>query len=700
MANLAHDSRRSFIPILVGAFLAIVSLSGIMYFLFPELWREQAADKEVRLVAFDVEHPRKSVAQEPSYDRVSDSVPAKPNSDEQNKSEIASAVQPEKQADAAAKPAAKAVPAPEEKAPPVPAKVSEPVATSPKPSSKPAEFRFVRRRATTEQELEEDLRKTPVLALDAVPGSSMQILNMARLPQNQGVDIAPVVMSARPDLRGLPIRQGKECRLDGEPAKNLETLSRKLRVHLEASLRDASAGDHVPLPDVLEQRLLGGAQRGDWLWPEAIPTLLQLLMAEGKQVRLVLVKVLSHISGKEASQGLAQRALYELNPDVREAAVVALKDRNASEYQDYFIQAFQHPWPPVADHAAEAIVALHLEALVPKLIPMLECTDPQLPVKVEVEKRPEHMLSELVRINHLSNCLLCHPPSFSRTDLVRGRVPDPTQPLPAPVSTPKYYEGDRGTFVQASSTYLKQDFSVPMFIEKPGPWPNTQRFDFMVLRRRINNLELTSILQQKSKKPTSDPFPQRQSLLFALQKLTGSDPGPRPEDWLKPAKKNLPPQKPIPGGQAVELSTAIVKAPIVLQEQILEHYRHKAGVEYTDAVALALPQLSESSQVKGREILAERLAKLSVAELRDKLRDSDEEVRNAAILACGKSGAKRLVPDLIPFLARPDSTLVWSVRRVLFGLTDQDFGPALDASESERTGAINRWNDWLKRQGE
>ena len=40
-------------------------------------------------------------------------------------------------------------------------------------------------------------------------------------------------------------------------------------------------------------------------------------------------------------------------------------------------------------------------------------------------------VQELVRVNHLANCLLCHAPSFQRGDLVRGAVPTPGLPLPA-----------------------------------------------------------------------------------------------------------------------------------------------------------------------------------------------------------------------------------------------------------------------------
>jgi hypothetical protein len=85
----------------------------------------------------------------------------------------------------------------------------------------------------------------------------------------------------------------------------------------------------------------------------------------------------------------------------------------------------------------------------------------------------------LVRVNHLSNCKLCHPASGRVGNPVPAAVPNPSRPLPAPITTPAYYEGG-GDFVRADVTFLRQDFSVPQKVPSHGVWPERQRFDFMV----------------------------------------------------------------------------------------------------------------------------------------------------------------------------------------------------------------------------
>ena len=60
------------------------------------------------------------------------------------------------------------------------------------------------------------------------------------------------------------------------------------------------------------------------------------------------------------------------------------------------------------------------------------------------------LVREIVRVNHLGNCILCHAPSTDRADLVRGAVPTPGQALPAPVTTPQYYERGSGIFAFSS----------------------------------------------------------------------------------------------------------------------------------------------------------------------------------------------------------------------------------------------------------
>jgi hypothetical protein len=58
----------------------------------------------------------------------------------------------------------------------------------------------------------------------------------------------------------------------------------------------------------------------------------------------------------------------------------------------------------------------------------------------------------MVRINHMSNCMVCHAPSFAKNDLVRGLVSMPGKHPPPP-----YYTADSGNFARANTTFIFQD---------------------------------------------------------------------------------------------------------------------------------------------------------------------------------------------------------------------------------------------------
>ena len=55
----------------------------------------------------------------------------------------------------------------------------------------------------------------------------------------------------------------------------------------------------------------------------------QILMAEDVPLRLILVDMMADIPGKAATIRLAQRAVYDLSPEVRKAAIEALRERPA-----------------------------------------------------------------------------------------------------------------------------------------------------------------------------------------------------------------------------------------------------------------------------------------------------------------------------------------------------------------------------------
>src|SRR5262249_3552402 len=117
----------------------------------------------------------------------------------------------------------------------------------------------------------------------------------------------------------------------------------------------------------------------EWLEAEAVAPLTQLFMAEDRPVRMLLVAMLSRIPGKEAALALANRAVFDLSPVVREAAVDALKGRSADLVRLVFLQWLRYPWAPAADHAAEALVNLADMDAIPDLIRLLSLSSPTAP---------------------------------------------------------------------------------------------------------------------------------------------------------------------------------------------------------------------------------------------------------------------------------------------------------------------------------
>src|SRR5262249_27227169 len=151
--------------------------------------------------------------------------------------------------------------------------------------------------------------------------------------------------------------------------------------------------------------------------------------------------------------------------------------RPQHEFGHVLAEMLRYPLAQVADHAAEALATLEVRDALPDVIKMLDGPDPALFVYARHGKQSYPVAREVVRINHLGNCVLCHAPSTARNDLVRGAVPTPGQPLPAPATTPQYYETG-ALFVRADVTYLKQDFSVVQPVDSPKSWPTHQRFDY------------------------------------------------------------------------------------------------------------------------------------------------------------------------------------------------------------------------------
>lgn len=397
-------------------------------------------------------------------------------------------------------------------------------AEEPRKPSTPGPLTVKRRRKTTEEELRQQAARFAEVALDSRDDrtEAQRVRLLAATAEREGtpMEFRSQVLRLRPDLAGLPLSTGYESPLPAATADRLQSAALALRAALFEAAGGGTESDANKLRELLDA---DDAPRDKWLRPEAIPPLQQLLMGESASLREVLVDSLARIDGPQASIALARTALFDLHPDVRRRALAALTKREPRPYQQVLLDGFGYPWPAVADHAAEALVALDQRETVPALLRLLDRPNPAAPYKKAGKE--EMYVREVVRINHLHNCLLCHAPSLKESDKLRGFLPPTEKPLPPPF-TREYYSSRRpGQFVRADVTYFQQDFSVMLPEEKHGEWPAVQRYDFLVRERSAPSATTNSATEHQ------------QALFFALRQLTGADAGPTVEDWKRWAKR-------------------------------------------------------------------------------------------------------------------------------------------------------------------
>lgn len=150
--------------------------------------------------------------------------------------------------------------------------------------------------------------------------------------------------------------------------------------------------------------------------------------------------------------------------------------------------------------------------------------------------------------------------------------------------------------------------------------------------------------------------------------------------------------------EIARLSAALLQAPADRREELIAKYQAEKGVIYTQALAAAIPKLSDPSKKKARAALAERMARMTARTLRGRLKDEDVEIRRAAALACAAKDDNALARDLIPILEDAEPLVARAAHAALRSLTGQDFGPAAGADAGERSKAVKAWEEWWKKQ--
>lgn len=376
-----------------------------------------------------------------------------------------------------------------------------------KPEPKPERLAIRRINSASDEDLRKQLLKTPEVTLDH-PNTARRSMNVQQVAlQNPTLHLAPKLMQQWPDLSGMPYRMGADCQLGKEHAENMQAMSRKLRSIMAESMNKNGRDGRIDA-DFMKSKM----EPSEFQKTAAVACMMQMLSPENTDVRKLMVNQLKSIPHRTASEALAKVAMFDLADEVRDEALNALNERPRGEYRQVLLNGLRHVFPAGADHAAEALVSLQDRGAIPALRGMAHEPDPASPYYDNSTK--SWVAPELARVNHLSNCLMCHAPSRNTSDMVRGRMPVSGQPLP-PLS--QYYEDNTGIFVRADVTYLKQDFSVYQPVDNQGKWPLMQRYDYVVRNRKI---ETQADLATRMKAAESNSFPQRQSVMFALGELS------------------------------------------------------------------------------------------------------------------------------------------------------------------------------------
>ena len=170
----------------------------------------------------------------------------------------------------------------------------------------------------------------------------------------------------------------------------------------------------------------------------------------------------------------------------------------------------------------------------PQLVGLLEEDDPRSPVMRKVKGKDESVVRELVRVNHHRSCLLCHAPGNTgkvSPDSVTAGVPVPGQPLTPPSGG--YNNSQPELLVRVDVTYLRQDFSAFQAVADANPWPEMQRFDFLVPARVLSDEEAASYRDKLKPREAAEFSPYQRAALAALRELTGCDTEPTPAAWRR-----------------------------------------------------------------------------------------------------------------------------------------------------------------------
>ncbi len=371
------------------------------------------------------------------------------------------------------------------------------------------------------------------------------------------------LLANRPDLRGLPFVMGDACRTDMKQAQlfaEVVQVVHGLQV-LPKSLAELEYVERLASDKPLPRRLIDQEPAAERYWKELrellartnvdgntyrvtsahddvrrakVAALMQMFAPASEHYRVALAGRLAAIQHVDATHALAKVALHAPEDSVRAAAIRGLQTRAPGEYTDILMQGFRYPLPAVSKRAADALVKLERKDLLAELVNVLEQPDPRAPVPAKIDGKEVSVVRELVRVNHHRNCLLCHAPGNSKDvapGVLTAPVPLPDLALGSESPGGGYSFGSSpDIFVRVDVTYLRQDFSLMMSVENARPWPEMQRFDFLVRTRVLSAAEAATCGEQVAQETP----PNHVAAQYALRELAGRTPlETTPQGWRR-----------------------------------------------------------------------------------------------------------------------------------------------------------------------
>ncbi|MSU76483.1 MAG: HEAT repeat domain-containing protein [Gemmataceae bacterium] len=389
----------------------------------------------------------------------------------------------------------------------------------------------------------------------ALEATARMLAKMNHLNRKKTDGFILELIAARADLQGLPFRMGEECRTREEQARVFNALVEAIHQSLAATKRADGDGAfrgeiveafwqqmHVVQAIINNGNMKEAKQRlprvtQEQLYRATVAALTQILMPESEHFRHGLAKYLATIPHIDATTVLANLALYSAEDEVRAAAIEGLKTRRERDYTETLLRGFDYPLPAVAKRAADALVKLERKDVLENLVKVLDRADPRLPIKKAGQE--VSVMRELVKINHHRNCALCHAPGNTENvpdRILKVAVPLTSEPLPKPTEGGGYQSTPSPTpdvLVRIDMTYLRQDFSLMMPVNDAHPWPEMQRFDFLVRERVLTAKEAAEFEKCREIEEPGRLSPYHRAALYALRELTGRDTEPTAATWRK-----------------------------------------------------------------------------------------------------------------------------------------------------------------------